>query len=275
MTSRKSFFISSLILATLYSLTPFLWELLTSFKSSKEILAIPPTYWPEKFSFESYYKIFTQRPFLQYIRNSIIVGLGTTLLTVTVGALGAYGLTRSVLRGGELIYRALLVASIFPPIVLVVPLYEMIRVLMLINNPLALILSYTVLNLPFAVWILSSFFRQIPRDIEDAARVDGFSRIGVFLRIIIPLSAPVFATTGILVFIFAWNEFLFALTFMTMDSARTVPVGIAMLSGVSVYEIPWDQISAAVVVTTLPIVLVIILFQRSIVYGLTLGAVKG
>ncbi len=274
MTVRRSFFIFALLLAILYSLMPFLWELLTSFKSSKEILAIPPTYLPEKISFESYYKVFTLRPFLQYILNSIVVGIGTTFLTVVVGAFGAYGLTRSVLRGGELIYIALLIASIIPPIVLVVPLYEMIRMLRLINNPLALILSYTVLNLPFTVWILSSFFREIPRDIEDAARVDGFSRIGIFLRIIVPLSAPVFATTGILVFIFAWNEFLFALTFMTMDSARTVPVGIAMLSGVSVYEIPWGQISAAVVVTTLPIVLVVILFQRSIVYGLTVGAVK-
>lgn len=254
---------------------PFLWELITSFKSGKEILAIPPTYLPEKISFESYYKIFTLRPFLQYIRNSLIVGVGTTFLTVVAGAFGAYGLTRSALHRGEFIYIALLILSIFPPIVLVVPLYEMIRILRLMNNPLALILSYTVLNIPFAVWILSSFFRQIPRDIEDAARVDGFSRIGIFLRIIAPLSAPVLATTGILVFIFSWNEFLFALTFMTMDSARTVPVGIAMLSGVSIYEIPWGQISAAVVVTTLPIVLVVILFQRSIVRGLTAGAIKG
>lgn len=159
--------------------------------------------------------------------------------------------------------------------VLIVPLYEMVSTWGLMNNWLALIIPYSALNLPFAIWVMSSFFRQIPQALEDAAKVDGLSRLGILVRIILPLSAPALATTAILVFIFCWNEFLLALTFMTRDASRTVPVGIAMLSGASQYEIPWDQISAATVLTTLPLVTFVVLFQRRIVEGLTAGAVKG
>lgn len=259
----------------LYCISPFLWQIITSIKEPKELFTIPPTYIPHKISLESYLLIFTQRPFLRYIINSIVVASGTTALAIVVGSLASYALARIRLKGGNLIKRSVLVVAIFPPIILIIPLYEMVSGLGLMNNPLALILPYTAINLPFVIWVLTSFFRQIPRDIEDAAKVDGFSRMGIFLRIILPLSAPALATTAILVFIFAWNEFLFALTFMTNDLKRTVPVGISMLSGVTVYEIPWDQISAAIVITTLPLVLMVLFFQKRIVEGLTAGAVKG
>lgn len=265
----------ALFITVLYSLAPFLWQVLTSLKPSHEVFSIPPTYWPSHFSLESYQQIFTLRPFARYIGNSMIVASGTALLTVSIAVLATYALSRFRLKGSQSIQRGLLGIALFPPIALVVPLYEGIRALGLVSHPLALILPYSVLNLPFAIWVLSSFFLQFPWELEDAAKVDGFSRMGILFRVILPISSPVLATTAILVFIFAWNEFLFALTFMTRDAARTVPVGIAMLSGVTVYEVPWDQISAAVVVTTLPVVVIVILFQRWIVHGLTAGAIKG
>lgn len=265
----------ALLLTVLYSLAPFLWQVLTSLKPSHEVFSIPPTYWPSQLSLESYQMVFTLRPFARYIGNSMIVASGTALLTISIAILASYALSRFRLKGSQSIQMGLLGIALFPPIVLAVPLYEGIRALGLVNHPLALVLPYSVLNLPFATWALSGFFLQFPGELEDAAKVDGFSRMGILFRVILPISAPVLATTAILVFIFAWNEFLFALTFMTRDAARTVPVGIAMLSGVTVYEVPWDQISAAVVVTTLPVVVVVILFQRWIVHGLTAGAIKG
>ena len=265
----------ALLLTVLYSLAPFLWQVLTSLKPSHEVFSLPPTYWPSQLSLESYQMVFTLRPFARYIGNSMIVASGTALLTISIAILASYALSRFRLKGSQSIQMGLLGIALFPPIVLAVPLYEGIRALGLVNHPLALVLPYSVLNLPFATWALSGFFLQFPGELEDAAKVDGFSRMGILFRVILPISAPVLATTAILVFIFAWNEFLFALTFMTRDAARTVPVGIAMLSGVTVYEVPWDQISAAVVVTTLPVVVVVILFQRWIVHGLTAGAIKG
>jgi multiple sugar transport system permease protein len=268
-------FMVGIFIIIFHSLWPFLWEVITSLKASKEVFCIPPTYIPHELSFESYREVFTQRPFLRYIINSTIIASGTTLLCITISALAGYGLARLKPRGGEIQMRLILVVALFPPIILVIPLYEVIYLFGLMNNPIALIVPYTAINLPFGVWVLTSFFRQIPKEIEDAAKVDGFSRGKILTKIILPLSAPALATTSILIFIFAWNEFLFALTFMRQEIARTVPVGIAMLSGVSAYEIPWGQISAAIVTTTLPLVLVVLALQRRIIHGLTAGAVKG
>lgn len=261
--------------AVLFSLFPFLWQVLTSIKSTAEVIVSPPVYWPTHPSLSSYAKIFKTRPFAAYIWNSLIVALGTTAACTVIGSLAAYAFSRLKLPGGRAALNAILVLSLFPPTLLVVPLKGVIEFLGLLNNPLALILSYTALNLPFSIWILRTFFAQIPSDIEEAALVDGMSRWQILWKIIVPLSAPAIATTAILVFIFSWNEFLLALTFISKDSARTVPVGIAILSGVTVYEVPWDQISAAVVVTTLPVVAMCLAFQRRIIEGLTAGAVKG
>lgn len=258
----------------LYCIAPFVWQMLTSVKSPAEVFSIPPTYLPREISLRNYADIFTMRPFGRYILNSVIVASGTTVLSLLVGSLAAYSLARLKIRGREVFRNSILLVALFPQIILVIPLYEMVLKLGLMNNPVALILPYTALNLPFVVWVLTSFFRQIPGEIEDAARVDRFSRIGILTRIVLPLSAPALATTAILVFIFAWNEFLFALTFMTRDAARTVPVGISMLSGATTYEVPWGQIAAAIVLTTLPLIAVVMFFQRRIVQGLTAGAVK-
>lgn len=262
--------------AVAWSLAPFLWQLLTSLKPAGEAIASPPTYWPSRISLASYAAIFRSRPaFPIYILNSLIVGLGTTFLCTALASPAAYALARLNPPGASWVVKAVLGVSLFPATLLIVPLYKMMQAAGLLNHPLGLILPYTALNLPFAIWVLTTFFKQIPADIEEAAWVDGFSRWGALWRIMLPLAAPAVATTAILVFIFSWNEFLLALTFMSRDSARTVPVGIALLSGVTVYEVPWDQISAAVVMTTVPVVALVLTFQRRIVEGLTAGAVKG
>jgi multiple sugar transport system permease protein len=273
--TNKFIFWGLILVLAFLSLSPFLWQFLTSVKPSQEVFAIPPTYLPKQVSVESYTKIFQTRPFARYILNSCIVALGTTVLCLLISSFASYALARLRPVGGWFIQRSFLVVALFPPTVLFVPLYKMISYLGLTNNPLSLIFCYTALNLPFAIWVLSAYFRQIPSEIEEAAEVDGFGRWRRLWGVILPLAAPAIATTAILVFIFSWNEFLLALTFMREDTARTVPVGIGMLSGVSEHEIPWDQISAAVVITTLPVVTAVLAFQRRIVEGLTAGAVKG
>ena len=268
-------FAAAVAAIVLWSLGPFLWQLITSLKPSAEVVSVPPTYWPSEITVSSYFKIFKTRPFSVYIFNSLIVALGTTALCTIVGTLAAYAFARLDLPGGGYALKAILFVALFPPTILVIPLFQIVKALGWLNNPLGLIVPYTAMNLPFSIWVLMTFFKQIPRDIEEAAAVDGFTRWGTLWKIIFPLSAPAVATTAILIFIFSWNEFLIALKFMSRDSARTVPVGIAMLSGVSAYEVPWDQISAAVVLTTLPVVAMVLAFQKRIIEGMTAGAVKG
>jgi multiple sugar transport system permease protein len=272
---RKAVLYAAAAVVTFWSLAPFLWQFLTSIKTTAEVLASPPVYWPRSPTFESYAKIFTQRPFGLYMLNSLLVALGTTGVCTIVGTLAAYALSRPKLAGTKLVMAIVLVISLFPPTLVVVALKRLILQAGLLNSLWSLILSYAALNLPFAIFVLRTFFLQVPQDIEEAAQVDGLSRWGTLWKIIFPLSAPAVATTAILIFIFSWNEFLLALAFISRDSARTVPVGIALLSGVTVYEVPWDQISAAVVVTTLPVVAMVLAFQRRILQGLTAGGVKG
>lgn len=244
--------------AALWSLGPFLWQLAASLN--------PPS---------SYALAFRARPFATYILNSVLVASGATALCVALGAAAAYAFARLRVPGTRAAVGVVLALSLFPATVLVVPLRQLAQNLGLVNSLPALAVIYAALNLPFCIWVLMSFFKEIPLEIEEAAQIDGLSRAQTLVRVILPLSAPALATTGILVFIFCWNEFLIALTLLTRDSARTVPVGIAMLSGVTVYEVPWGQISAAVVATTLPVVAVVLAFQRRIIEGLTAGAVKG
>jgi multiple sugar transport system permease protein len=275
MSARKAGLYAGVALMTAWSLAPFLWQVLTSIKPPEEVVVSPPVYWPSRPTLASYVKIFTTRPFGTYMANSLIVAFGTTVLCSLLGALAAYAFARLKLKGGKAALNAVMLVALFPAPLLVVPLKSLIQSAGLLNNPLALILSYSALNLPFAIWVLMTFFRQIPYDIEEAAQVDGMSQWAILWRIVFPLSAPAIATTAILIFIFSWNEFVLALSFMSRDAARTVPVGIALLSGVTVYEVPWDQISAAVVMTTLPVVAMVLAFQRRIIEGLTAGAVKG
>ncbi|MFC1521726.1 carbohydrate ABC transporter permease [Elusimicrobiota bacterium] len=268
------FFVAVLVVVV-WNLWPFVWQFITSIKPSSEIFAMPPTIIPSKVTFSSYVKLFEIRDFGQYMINSLIVAFASTGLCLFCGSLCAYALARFKLFGGSLLERIFLVLSFLPGIIFLIPLFPWFRELHLINKPLALTLPYTAFNLPFAIFTLKAAFAQIPKEIEEAAWIDGFSMWGVFSKILLPLTAPSLVACGTLVFIFAWNEFLYALAFLMKDASRTIPVGIAMLSGSSMYEVPWDQISAAVVLATLPVVALVLIFQRRILQDLTQGAVKG
>lgn len=274
MNMKKVALYALLALAGLYCLWPFLWTVLTALKSPQEVFALPITYWPRELSLENLQGVFYKRPFGRYVLNSLVVAGGATVLSIFLGSAVGYRLRLRPLQSAMALQRWLLVGAIVPPALLVIPLFVLMKKLQLVNNYLGLILSYTFLNLPFAVWMLHAAFRQLPRELDEAALLDGLSRWGILWRIIMPLSRPALAVTATLVFIFSWNEFIIALTLMPQQEMYTVPVGIAMLSGVSVYEMPWGEINAAVAITTLPVILLIAAFQRWIIEGLTRGAVK-
>lgn len=262
-------------LLVLFSLAPVLWQLLTSIKVNDDISAIPNVYFPRRFTLEHYRDLFVRRPFWSYLFNSFFVATTSTLLALGFGAPAAYALARLRLQGERWILAGVLIVTLFPPILLFLGLLRMVQFLNLGNNYLALILPYAAINLPLTILVMRSFFQQLPRDLEDSARVDGYNTWHMLLQIVLPMTLPALATTGILTFISAWNEFIFALTFITNESMKTVPVAAAQLGGVSVFEIPYGPIAAATVLGTLPLVLLVLFFQRQIIQGLTSGAVKG
>jgi ABC-type glycerol-3-phosphate transport system permease component len=259
----------------LYCLFPFLWTLQTALKPVKEVFRLPVSYFPETISLENLTDVFTKRPFGRYIANSFISAGGATALTLWAASIIAFRLRTMDLRSATRIQRWFLVGAILPPALMVIPVFMLMRQLALVNTYLGLILAYTALNLPFAVWMLHAAFRKLPRELDEAAVLDGFSSSAILYRIIVPLSRPSLAVTAVLVFIFCWNEFILALALMPSQAKYTVPVGVALLSGASVYEIPWGEINAAVALTTIPIILLIAALQRWIIEGLTTGAVKG
>lgn len=224
-------------------------------------------------SFSNYEQVFSRQPFGTYLKNSAIVAGTTTALCLLVGSFCAYALARLKFRFRDLLLSLILGVSMFPQIAVVSPLFLVLKKVHLLNTYAALITPYTTFSLPLTIWVLTGFFRDLPLELEEAARVDGCTRIQTFFRVIIPLSAPGVFTCAILVFISAWNEFMFALVFITSKALRTVPVGITMYPGE--HTMPWGTIFAAATLVTLPLVIMVFLFQRRIVSGLTMGAVKG
>jgi multiple sugar transport system permease protein len=267
----------AVVLTVLFCLAPIIWELLTSFKTNDAIAEIPNVYFPSprQLTLDQYQKLFERRPFLNYIFNSFLVSFASTILALGVGAPAAYALARLKLQGEKIILAAVLIVTLFPPILLFLGLLEVVRYLNLGNNYLSLIIPYTAINLPLTILVMRSFFQQLPKDLEDAARVDGYSTPRMLLDVVLPMTIPALATTGILTFISAWNEFIFALTFITREDLKTVPVAGAQLGGASPFEIPFGPIAAATVLGTIPLVVLVLVFQRRIVQGLTSGAVKG
>ncbi|ODH02541.1 sugar ABC transporter [Nostoc sp. KVJ20] len=263
------------VLIVLFSLAPALWQLLTSFKVNEDIAAVPTVYFPTRFTFNHYIELFTRRPFWRYIFNSAFVSITSTAVALAIGAPAAYALARLRPRCEKVILASILIVTLFPGILLFLGLLEIIQALKLGNNYLALIIPYTAINLPLTILVLKSFFEQLPKDLEDSARVDGYNTFQLLWQIVLPMTLPALVTTGILTFIFAWNEFIFALTFMTREELKTIPVAAAQLGGATVFEIPYGAIAAATVVGTLPLILLVLFFQRRIVQGLTAGAVKG
>ncbi|WP_342596412.1 carbohydrate ABC transporter permease [Salinicola lusitanus] len=257
----------------LYAIFPFYYAIVTSLKPSSQLFEV--SYWVDSLDFSNYVTVLSQPTFLAAIRNSVIVALSVVLIALLLGLTAAWALGRVRFRGRTTVMMIVLGVSMFPQVAVLSGLFEVIRTLDLYNSPGGLILSYTIFTLPFTVWILTTFMRQLPDELEEAAIVDGASPWVTLTKVFMPLLWPAMATTGLLAFIAAWNEFLFALTFTLTDSQRTVPVAIALISGGSQYELPWGPIMAASVIVTVPLVVLVVIFQRRIVSGLTAGAVKG
>lgn len=263
------------VLTAIFCLAPVFWQLLTSFKTNEAISAIPAIYLPNfnQLTFEHYLNL--GLPFLRYICNSAFVSFISTVICLAIGAPAAYTLARLRLPGENIILSGILIVSLFPYALLFLGLLEVVKFIGLGNNYLALIIPYTAINLPLTILVLRSFFQQLPKDLEDSAKIDGYNTVSMLLNIVLPMTVPALVTTGILTFIFAWNEFIFALTFITRENLYTIPVAVAQLGGASVYEIPYGPIAAATVAGTLPLVGLVLVFQRRIVQGITAGAVKG
>jgi multiple sugar transport system permease protein len=265
----------SVFLVVLFFMAPILWQVLTSFKVNADISAVPSVYIPRQLTLDHYLSLFVRRPFTSYMFNSALVSFTSTLLALGLGAPAAYALARMRLPGENIILASILIVTLFPAVLLFLGLLEVVKTLDLGNNYLALIIPYTAINLPLTILVMRSFFQQLPKDLEDSARVDGYSTIQMLVKIVLPMTLPALATTGILTFIAAWNEFIFALTFITRETMKTIPVATAQLSGSSAFEIPYGPIAAATILGTLPLVALVLAFQRKIVQGLTAGAVKG
>jgi len=251
---------------------PLAWAVIASLTPEDRLFAAP-TIVPHTLVLDHYRALFTGRDFWTPIRNSLIVAGATTLLSVTLGAVCAYALARLDFRGKAPALAFVLAVSMFPQISIVSPLFLLLRELHLLNTYRGLVLPYLTFSMPLAIWLLTGFFRQLPPDLEEAALVDGASRLRAMAEIVLPLAAPALATTGILTFLYSWNEFLFALSFTLGPERYTVPVAIALFRGQ--YQVPWGQILAGAMVATAPVALLVLIAQRRIIAGLTSGAVKG
>ena len=264
-----------ILLLLIFCLGPVLWQLLTSIKMNKDISAVPNIYIPNQYTFKHYIDLFIRRPFAQYILNSTFVSIVSTVMCLAIGTPAAYALARLRLPGQNIILAGILSITLFPFVLFFLGLLEVIQLLKLGNNYLALIIPYTAINLPLTISVMRSFFLQLPVELEDAAKVDGYNTWQMLTQILLPMTVPALITTGVLTFIFAWNEFIFALTFITREEMKTIPVATAQLGTTSVFELPYGAIAAATILGTLPLVLLVLFFQRRIVQGLTAGAIKG
>lgn len=252
---------------------PFYWAIVSSLKSGSALFTVE--FWPTSPAWNNYFEIFKEQPFGRNILNSVMVAVGTVSLSLCLAILGSYSLGRVKFKGRSYLLITILAVSMFPQIAVLSGMFELIRSLQLYNNIIGLMISYMIFTVPFTIWILTTFMRQLPKELEEAAILDGASSWIICTRIFLPLLWPALVTTGLLSFIAAWNEFLFALSLTVESQSRTVPVAIALMTGASEFELPWGKVMAASVVVTLPLILLVLIFQRRIVSGLTAGAVKG
>jgi trehalose/maltose transport system permease protein len=257
----------------IYAVFPFYYAVLTSLKTGTDLFRVD--YFPFSWEWGNYVSVFRDQPFGRNILNSVLVALAVVAVSLVLAVAAAFALGRVRFRGRGLLLMTILAVSMFPQVAVLSGMFELIRGLGLYNDLLGLVLSYLIFTLPFTVWVLTTFMRDLPRELEEAAIMDGAGPWAIVTRVFLPLMWPALVATGLLAFIQAWNEFLFALTFTLTDSRRTVPVAIALISGASQYELPWGNIMAASVVVTVPILFLVLVFQRRIVSGLTAGAVKG
>ncbi|AEJ40162.1 binding-protein-dependent transport systems inner membrane component [Sulfobacillus acidophilus TPY] len=256
-----------------FTLAPLYWMVATSFKSYFTLGLFPPSPFPNPPTLQNYRQAFVVYHFQGYIENSVIVAVSTTILVLFFGSLAGYALGRLPIRGKTVILVALLMISVFPEIAVISPLYMLMRSIGWLNSYQALIVPYTAFNLPFAIWILRNYFLSIPKEMEEAARIDGASGWRTLFQVILPQATSGLFTAGVFTFTAAWTEFLMALTFNASPQFRTIPVGIALFG--AQFVIPYGTLFAASTVAVLPIALGVLIFRRAVVSGLTQGAVKG
>lgn len=254
-------------------LFPFYWMIISSMKNMGELFAWPPKLVPSELDFSAYWAVLFQHGFLNYMKNSAIVTLSTVLLTISLGTLGAYAVSRLYFKGKNMMQRSILLIYMFPPIVLVIPLYVLMSALGLRDSLGGLVLVYLAQTLPVSLYMLSSYFKQLPPDLEEAGLVDGCNRLEVIWRITIPLSVPAIMSVALYTFMIAWNEFLFAFMFLDSTGKFTLPIGMTHLF--SSYHTAWDKVMAAGMIITIPVVIVFLVFERYMIRGLTAGSIKG
>ena len=258
-----------------YLMFPFYWAIVSALKAEPELIRTPATLWPENPTLQNFRAVFRNEAFLRGLLNSTIVALSATVLSLLVGSFAGYALGKLRFRGKTVSLYAILAMTMFPQIAILAGLYQVIRVL---NMPtlVSLVLTYLLFTLPFTAWVLTAFFKGLPDSLLQAAQVDGANMMQTFWQILLPLTMPALVTTGLLAFIGAWNEYLFALTFTAFDrAAQTVPVAIAQFSGQVARQEPFGEVMAAAIIVTVPLVILVLIFQARIVDGLTAGAVKG
>lgn len=263
---------SLLLVALVITLFPFYWMVNTSLKPGTEIFLSPPTFFSPNWSFDAYKVIFETRPMGRYLFNSLVVSLGATLLSVTLSALAAYGFTRFPIRGASLFVLFLLFTKMLPETLLIIPYFQIMAALGLVDSYLALILAYSSFALPFSVWMLIGFFRTIPREIDEAAIIDGASRIQSFTRVILPLARPGLVAVALFTFIIAWNSYVWALVLTTDSRMFVISVGVANLVGE--YRVQWNELMAAAVIAALPVMILYSFLNRHLVSAITAGAIK-
>ena len=266
-------FYALVVVIVVFSVFPFYYAIITSFATGTELFKV--SYLPNNFDWGNYESVLGGRNFVRSIINSVFIATTTVVFALFLAVTASYALARVRFRGRGLLLMMILAVSMFPQIAVLAGLFELVRFLGIFNTPWAMILSYVIFTLPFTVWVLTTFMRDLPVEIEEAAIVDGATPWIIITKVFLPLLWPALVTTGLLAFIGAWNEFLFALTFTSSETTRTVPVAIGLLSGASQQEIPWGPIMAASVIVTVPLIILVLIFQRKIVAGLTAGGVKG
>jgi multiple sugar transport system permease protein len=267
----------AIVLVLIFALVPVVWLISLSLKPPEAIT--DQRFIPSEISFDNYKSLFeggiSNSPFIKPLINSIAIALITTVIAITLAAFAAYAIARLEFPGKRVILAGALAIAMFPAISTVGPLFDMWRALGLYDTYPGLIIPYLTFSLPLAIYVLVAFFREIPWELEQAAQVDGATPFQAFSKVIVPLAAPGVFTAAILVFIFAWNDFLFAISLTSSDASRTVPAALAFFTGESSFTQPTGSIAAAAVVVTVPIIVFVLFFQRRIVSGLTAGAVKG
>jgi trehalose/maltose transport system permease protein len=276
MSARRAFrWLAAIFLAGIVSsfvLGPFLWQIVTALKPEAQLSQLPPLL-PHPPTWQHFSDVLQTPDFLRVFGNSVLVAFLVVLTALFLGIPASYALAKLRVRGGHFLVGIMLVFSMFPPIANVAPLYLLLVRLGIRDSIFGIVLAHSVYALPFAIWLLTAFFREIPEDLYRAAKIDGCSHLGILRHVVIPLAVPGLLSVSLLVFLFSWNEFLYAFTLTASARSRTLPVAIALFPGL--HEIPWGEISAAAVLATVPSILLMLIFQRYVVSGLTAGSVKG